>query len=161
MQNIRFSKVEGSNDKSKAEESGAETMKKKSSRKFLFSAALLVVVLASPFLAVYVKERLPFGRSDKVGESDYYAVFLDNDQIYFGKLASKSAEEIVLSDVYFLQVNSAANQDPNTQVALVKIGNELHGPTDEIFINMEHVTFYEKLREDSKVVESIKSQGAN
>jgi hypothetical protein len=41
---------------------------------------------------------------------------------------------------------------------LVKLGNELHGPTDELYINPNQVVFYEFLRDDSKVVESITKQ---
>jgi len=91
----------------------------------------------------------------KVG-SEYFAVFLDNEQVYFGKMISKSREEMVLRGVYYLQANTAANA--NQKFSLVKLGQELHGPTDEMTLNMEHVIFYEQLREDSEVVGSIREQ---
>ncbi len=86
---------------------------------------------------------------------DFYAVFLDNNQVYFGKIVSQSEHELVLKNVYYLAANSATTAD---HFKLVKLGDELHGPTDNMMVNMSHVVFYEKLRPDSKVVESIKNQ---
>lgn len=107
-----------------------------------------------------------FGKS-KMGsifekKDAYTAVFLLNGQVYFGKLVKNTDDEIVLNNVYYLQVGAAdglgANNTLNqTRFNLIKLGNELHGPTDELFINKAQITFYEYLRSDSKVVESIKN----
>jgi hypothetical protein len=37
----------------------------------------------------------------------------------------------------------------------VKLGNEMHGPQDQMFIRNEHVLFVENLKDDSKVVQAI------
>lgn len=88
--------------------------------------------------------------------ADYYAVFLENSQVYFGKIVSKSEKEIILEDVYYLQAGSEVGTDLNNQqFTLVKLGQELHGPMDEMFINTKSILFYERLRPNSKVVESI------
>ena len=107
----------------------------------------LVIILASGL--AYLK----FGNMLRpAGASDYYAVFLDNNQTYFGKITSKSKDKMVLSGVYYLQ----ANTDPNIErFNLIRLGQELHGPTSEMIINMNHVIFYEHLRDDSKLVQSI------
>ena len=70
--------------------------------------------------------------------------------------------EIVLNNVFYIQVNDRTTGNSSDALGqasfnLVKLGNELHGPTDELFINRSQVVFYEKLRDDSKVVESIKN----
>jgi len=38
---------------------------------------------------------------------------------------------------------------------LLKLGNEVHGPEDQMEINREHVVFIEKLKTDGKVAKAI------
>jgi len=96
----------------------------------------------------------------------YQAVFLDNGQVYFGKIVSIQGGYIDLSQVYYVASNSngspsqssaqgSAGSGGAATISLVKLGNELHGPTDEMFIAEPHVLFYENLRPDSQVVQSI------
>ena len=90
----------------------------------------------------------------------YQAVFLTNDQVYFGKLSRPNSDYPILRDVYYLQVTQplqpkepGAASTPN--ISLVKLGGELHGPQDEMFLNKEHILFYEDLKADSQVVAAI------
>jgi hypothetical protein len=48
-----------------------------------------------------------------------------------------------------------AGQTPPTNINIVKLGGELHGPTDEMRINRDTVLFIEDLKSDSKVVSAI------
>lgn len=100
-----------------------------------------------------------------VKEDKYQAVFLLNGQVYFGKLDSLNNEYVILKDIYYLQVEQTVQ--PNQQskpnepakqpnVSLVKLGNELHGPEDEMFIVRDKVVFWENLKDDGKVVQAIK-----
>ena len=43
------------------------------------------------------------------------------------------------------------------QISLIKLGNELHGPTDEMRITRSHILFIEDLKNDSAVVLAIKT----
>lgn len=150
--------------KTKMPEGQIKTKKPFFSKKIILFTVILIVILFSPFIAGRVKEKF-FGAdiSDSAVSSDYYAVFLDNNQVYFGKVVSKSNEEMTLTDVYYIQAAGASISPTSSDInrerfTLIKLGQELHGPTEEMMINMEHVVFYEKLKEDSKVVESIKNQ---
>ncbi|MEK7121210.1 MAG: hypothetical protein AAB857_00710 [Patescibacteria group bacterium] len=87
----------------------------------------------------------------------YQAVFLANNQIYFGRLKNINSDYLILSDVYYVKINeSGAGQ-------LVKLGaGEPHGPRDEMIINQDQVLFWENLNFDSpvvKTIQSIQSQG--
>lgn len=99
--------------------------------------------------------------SGEAGEADYQAVFLTNNQVYFGKLYSAASQYPVLKDVYYLQVTQVlqpADPDaPQQQINLVKLGGELHGPTDEMRINRDQILFVEDLKPDSQVVTAIES----
>jgi len=98
----------------------------------------------------------------------YCAVFLSNSQVYFGKVAINGWKELKITDVYYLQVNTgsqvATSDSLNSEtdistagVSLNKLGNELHGPKDEMIINRNHILFIERLKSDSKVVQAIES----
>jgi len=97
----------------------------------------------------------------------YQAVFFTNGQVYFGKLQSLNGDYMRLTDIYYLQAKSdedneksnpqrASNQD-SSNVQLVKLGSEIHGPDDEMILNKEQVLFFENLKNDSNVSTTIKS----
>lgn len=90
-------------------------------------------------------------------EGTYYAVFLDNGQVYFGQLNDRDGEFYRLEDVFYLDTRQNP-QDTSTTGAgtsLVKLGNEAHGPKDFMDINRDHVLFIEEMKADSKVVQAI------
>lgn len=108
--------------------------------------------------------------------SGYQAVFLTNGQVYFGKLTGFPGPAPVLSDVFYLRVGSPAptptpeaKRDPKTgkiiettpapagaNFTLVKLGEEVHGPTDELRLNSDQILFVEDLRAESQLVAAIK-----
>lgn len=120
-----------------------------------FGAIFILVVLVFAFV---------FGRDLVSGflsseKNEWSAVFLSNGQVYFGKIDSNGGREMVLKQVYYLQAEEGQQVDDLNQsrFKLVKLGSELHGPQDILIINKSSVIFYEYLREDSKVVDSIKN----
>lgn len=105
---------------------------------------------------------------DKVTVTDWQAVFLSNGQVYFGKIVKQNDDTLILRNIYYLQVVQqplqatqtgeavdTQNQQQQNQLSLVKLGNELHGPQDEMHINPSQVLFTEQLKSDSKVVDAI------
>lgn len=98
----------------------------------------------------------------KQGEksSNYSAVFLANNQVYFGKLLDANSAYPRLQEVYYLRVQGPLQPPPATESAqpdmqLVKLGNELHGPVDEIKFNKEQILYIEELKKDSRIVKAI------
>ena len=99
----------------------------------------------------------------QASDSDYSAVFLTNGQVYFGKVYRTAADVVDLRDIYYLQVNQAVQGDnskaaaetSNQNIQLVKLGQELHGPDDNMMINKQQVIFTESLTTGSKVVKAI------
>ena len=41
------------------------------------------------------------------------------------------------------------------ELTLIKLGNELHGPTDRMVINRDFILLTESLKNDSRVVQAI------
>lgn len=87
-----------------------------------------------------------------IPENAWQAVFLENGQVYFGKLAERGPEYVSLTDVYYLK---EASDLQNSNLNLVKLGGELHGPEDTIYIRKDSITFWENMKESSRVVQAI------
>jgi len=116
----------------------------------------------------------PNGTVSVAKSSGYQAVFLTNGQVYFGKMSNISEDYATLKDIYYLQVvqpplqGQAADQAQaqqqaaaQPQISLVKLGNELHGPVDEMHISKSQVLFYEDMKDDSQVVKAIEAYKVN
>jgi len=134
--------------------------------KGLATLVIVIVIIGGGlyFLANYTG--LAIGGNDLRLKSDWQAVFLSNGQVYFGKIAKVSNDFVVLRNIYYLQVvtqplqtsqDAAAVQQQETEqrLTLIKLGNEIHGPVDEMAINRIHVVLVEDLKTDSRVVQAI------
>lgn len=144
------------------ERAGSEHMK----TFFIGFAAAFVVLAGIAGLARFVssdtraadEDGTIIGLQDSL-PGDYHAVFLTNGQVYFGSVTKSLSNEILLEDIYYLQSDKqtiAQGLDNQNELKLIKLGNELHGPEDMMYINREHVLFIEPLKSDSKVVRAIK-----
>lgn len=90
----------------------------------------------------------------------WQGVFLTNGQVYFGRIVKEDSRTIVLKDIYYIQVQQLTpeeGKEPQSQLTLIKLGEELHGPTDEMRINRDHILFVEDLKPTSSVVQTIES----
>jgi len=127
-------------------------VKKKLLIGFIIVVAIILVIFA-------IVKGGAFSSGSAAKASGYQAVFMANNQVYFGKATGISSQFITLRDIYYLQVNPGAQQPPDPgrgDVSLIKLGSELHGPTDEMKINRDQVLLIETLREDSQVAQAIK-----
>ena len=127
----------------------------KITKKHILSVAGIVVVVNLVLVAFLLSIKISSSREnfDRIADPNtYQAIFLSNDQIYFGHLKSKSRESeyLVLTDVYYVKIA----EDSTGQ--LVKLGQiEPHKPMNEMIINREHILFWENLSPDSPVVKTI------
>jgi hypothetical protein len=103
----------------------------------------------------------------KVSSKEWQAIFLTNGQVYFGKVKSVGMKNVTLADIYYLQVvtkplqttqvdtTASATSQGQQELTLIKLGNEIHGPTDTMIINRDQILLTEKLKTDSRVVQAI------
>lgn len=119
----------------------------------LFSITILIVgVLLSIFFFDNRKE------SKLVDSKKYQAVFLNNGQVYFGKITDLNKDYLNIADIYYLRVNQQVQpgkQPAQNDVSLVKLGCELHGPQDSMVVNREQITFWENLKDDGQVAKAV------
>lgn len=127
---------------------------------------ILVMLAALAVLGAFVAgmfTQKSNGEEDFVNQNQYQAVFLgEQAQPYFGNITQIDDDLIVLEDIYYLQVDrqvqpgqqrDTQNQDP--QVSLAKLGQELHGPEDKMFISADKVIYWENLKRDGQVTQAI------
>ncbi len=140
-------------------------------RELRISAFIVIVgaALIVASLAVWLWSSGPLGESSQINSSEYQAVFLTNGQVYFGKINALNHDYLTLSSVFYLQSNSSTSSTSNPQsstknnnLTLVKLGvSELHAPEDKMVINQSQVSFWENMKDSSKVVSAIKQYIAN
>ncbi|KKW28278.1 MAG: hypothetical protein UY73_C0051G0005 [Parcubacteria group bacterium GW2011_GWA2_52_8] len=94
----------------------------------------------------------------------FQAVFLDNGQVYFGKLRSVNRDLWSLTDIYYLRAGTlqqgSGGEILQGSIDLIKLGSEVHGPRDEMLVNRDHVIFYEDLGADGEVMKLIEQHKA-
>lgn len=125
------------------------------------AAAVIVFIALSPSRAKSAVE-------SNVNTDKFQAVFLNGGQVYFGKLVDVDRSTLAMKDIYYLRVNqnsSAVQPEAADQsapdISLAKLGKELHGPEDVMFINKDQVLFWENLTDEGAVVKAIKEYKAN
>ena len=107
-----------------------------------------------------------YNGKDFIDTTTYQAVFLTNNQIYFGHLKNISPDYLILNDVYYVLVNqpaeSASSSEKNSQTGkLVKLGEtETHGPRNGMILNRQQVLFWENLASTSQIIKIIQNLGA-
>jgi len=143
-----------------------ESNKPKRSKLWIAIGVLLALALAGMIAYSFLRGATVPG----VDGGKYQAVFLTNGQVYFGKLKALDGKYYKLTDIFYLQANDTAenSQNPqdaakaqNSNVQLIKLGNEVHGPEDAMVIGRDQVLFFENLKNDGKVSSTIADYAKN
>ena len=136
---------------------------------FLSISLFAVAILATLMLLVVVMGGGK-GLDSAVKKDQYQAVFLNSQdgQVYFGKLEAFNEQYYRLTDIFYVRVEQKIQPEgqqaadaAQQSISLAKLGNELHGPDDEMFISKDKVLFWENLKESGQVVTAIREYKKN
>ncbi|MDB5186941.1 MAG: hypothetical protein JWM07_413 [Candidatus Saccharibacteria bacterium] len=137
--------------------------KKPKNLKYILMAAVVSIALLLVLLGGWMLYRSSMGAH--IDGNKYQAVFFTNGQVYFGKLEKLSGGYFKLNDIFYLQAKADAadasgnpqetSTQQNSDVELIKLGSEVHGPDDEMIISKDQVLFFENLKKDGTVSQSI------
>lgn len=122
----------------------------------LFSATIVLAGLLA--LMVFGGNR---SEAEFIKKAQFQAVFLDdaNGQVYFGSLSVVNDKFYRLTDIFYVRVQQVqpeeTGQEATQSISLAKLGNELHGPEDTMYIARDKVLFWENLKDDGQVVKAI------
>lgn len=132
---------------------------------FGFSFLIIIVILLVGVGGYFLYKS---ATSSAIDNTRYQAVFLTNGQVYFGKLKMLNGGYMKLNDIYYLQTKAKSaeaglqdSSDSSTDVTLIKLGNEIHGPEDEMIISKDQILFFENMKSNSTVSLSIEKQKQN
>lgn len=135
----------------------------RSNKRLIIAIVVAVVIVIAVVGGWFGWQRLQNGATG-IDTNKYQAVFFTNGQVYFGKLHSFNNDYMKLTDIYYLQTQSSDTTDSNnpqkttsdnSNVKLIKLGNEIHGPEDTMIIAKDQMLFYENLKSDGSVAKSI------
>lgn len=133
--------------------------KRPSKRKLFFITFIFSFIVLIAAAGVYLLYQT--NTSPAINKNEYQAVFFTNGQVYFGKLQNLDSDTLALTDIFYLQAQpntTSSNPQPTSSasdVQLVKLGNEVHGPEDQMIINKTQILFFENLSKTGKVSDSI------
>lgn len=144
---------------------GQAKNKKGGDKARLIRAGAVALLFCATVLAVATIGYLAFAKDGTdqnkyVDTSKYQAVFLTNGQVYFGHVSGINKDFIHLNNIYYLTQNTTTDSKGTATAdgnyTLVKLGcQQIHDPTDEMFISQTQVSFWENLEPKGKVVTSI------
>ena len=144
----------------------------------IFSVAMLFVG------SKYGSNITNLGKSAAVNSDEWVAVATDDGLLYFGHLRNQNDQYVTLENAYVAQQNTAAASSTETknnapivpgatgvdtksttntssnqpQYVLQKISvAQVYGPDDTMQVNRDHVLFFQKLRSDSQIVQTIEN----
>jgi hypothetical protein len=86
--------------------------------------------------------------------TEYQAVFMDNGQVFFGKMKNTGSNYTLLRDVYYIGRQTSPDGKEVKNI-LIKRGNEWHAP-DYMYINKLHIVIIEPVAANSRVEQLIK-----
>lgn len=129
-------------------------------RKVQTLIGIILIILGTLVINTLLTKKYAVGPDPQL----YQAVFLTNNQVYFGKLEI-GKKQYILKDVYYLQSDIPLQSQGRkekfvNQTTLIKLGDDLHGPEDSMYISKDHLLFWENLKADSQLLQSIKTHKA-
>jgi len=94
-------------------------------------------------------------------DTEYKAIFLDNGQVFFGRLEEVGPSYIMLKDIFYVQSQVIQQEKDKKEVRniLIKRGNEWHGP-DLMYVTTRHIVVIEPVSPTSRVAQLIKEASA-
>lgn len=115
-------------------------------------------------------------RNDIQTQSKWQAVFLSNDQVYFGHLSQYGLNYWRLDNAHYIKVTKvpvapAVPQDPKAKTnpqdqqpqfenrtSIVKISDDMHQPEETLYIPKEHILFWQDLQNSSSIVQTLRAE---
>ncbi len=122
----------------------------------------ILIALSIPVLWIFfgLFGILPMGNFPNTANAEWQAVFLTNNQTYFGRLENYNYGYVKLTNVYYLRAGGNLQQGgagAEDNLSLVKLGGELHGPEDVMYIRKDSILFWENMKDSARVVGLIRS----
>lgn len=131
---------------------------------FVVFSVLVAILIVGVIVSIFTTKD---STTSQIQKNQYQAVFLNSSdgQVYFGKLSVLNSRYYKLTDIYYVRVQQVQpdknNSATTSSISLAKLGNEIHGPEDVMYVNRDSVMFWENLKEGGQVVKAIREYQKN
>ena len=123
------------------------------------SSKILVLIIVLVGVALYLgltagtlgEKRANDFRNELVQDDGTQAVHLADGRIYFGDIGFRGDSVVIDSAYYVKDVDTET-----TKASLSRHGSEAYGPSGTIVVNSNQVLFWENLRDNSIVTQTIR-----
>lgn len=99
------------------------------------------------------------GSSNLDFPTEYQAVYLDNGQVFFGRLSEAGSPFPVLRDVFFVQTQTDRDKKESKHLLFKRGIIEVHQP-EFMRLNAQHIVVIEPVAPDSRVAQLIREAKA-
>jgi len=120
-------------------------------RTVVFFLAFLIAIALGAALAVYLRQGFNFA-----GEEPYYAVQMENGDLYFGKITR--FPKFGLRDVYIPQSVSDPTNPLGSSLRVIPLSQASIWKANEIQLNRDKVLSISKVDGSSQIMQTIKGQ---
>jgi hypothetical protein len=140
-----------------------DNIKQKNINKYILKIVVLILFFIIFIITITILSKISSELNHKKislskSPSGFVAVFLTSGQAYFGKISNYNTNILSLTDIYYLKSQPALQNGVKVNsISLIKLGKEIQGPTDNMYINTARILFIENLSNSSRVVKSILS----
>ena len=112
--------------------------------------AIVVVVIAVVVIVLALGQFGPFSRGNT-----WTAVFLTDNEVFFGHVKSENTSNLELTNVYYLQKSQSNTNAPATLSVLGLVANQVQCPTDDLVINRNVVLYTQQLQSGSYITQQL------
>lgn len=128
-------------------------------RKLVMIIIFLVVIIAGAWYLRNSGKNTDTNQTNQATkQTKWYMVKLADNEIFYGQIANLTADPIIVNNVYYnydQAVASTTEVKDQTNLRLVKRGNEMHGPDGSMNVVRGQVLYMEPLKGESKVLKAI------
>jgi len=125
--------------------------------KYVIAVLAVIVVIATVYLLFFRHS----GDKQKVDNSlnvNWYAIKLDNNEMYYGQIENTSADPVTIKNVYYdydMLNKTEKATGATASLRLVKKGKETYGPSGTMEVYHAKIISLDLLGKDSKVLKAI------
>ncbi|MCX6796380.1 MAG: hypothetical protein NTW06_02680 [Candidatus Falkowbacteria bacterium] len=119
-------------------------------------AILAVGLIVGGFYIYQHKAKPP--QAENNSTTHWYAVKLQNNEVYYGQIDNTSGDPVVIKNVYYDydEMNKGEKETNTTDtLRLVKKGKETYGPAGVMELVRSNIIYMDLLKADSKVLKAI------
>ena len=125
--------------------------------KYAVMVLAVVLVIATVYF-LFFRNSGDKQKADNNLNANWYAIKLNNNEMYYGQIEDTSADPVIIKNVYYdydMLNKTEKEAGAAASLRLVKKGKETYGPSGVMEVVRSNVAYMDVLKSDSKVLKAI------